>query len=282
MSTTPSRIGPMDPDASERFNAVSAVVSAKDLIRNHQASYLPKTLAALSLKRNDARTDFGALDLDEVIDVLTSGKNGLDSDAVLQGAAVRGEEGIGKKYVSFTWNVPVEAGGSGRIAKGALEYTAETFPRSFKLGNDAVAAAQTQSATGAPVWVRELLEGIVATQGKQAEPVAPPEPQVVPDPKDAERIKELEKQLAAAKSASNLKAPPVPQNTADTAGGPLPEPFDGYLSLDVDQVKARLKTGDLALAESVLKFEGSPAGKNRAGVIGAANEKIGKSAPSGS
>lgn len=278
------RVGPLDPDATAEFGQVAGKTSARQLVRHHVAMNPPALIGALTRSRNDARSL--ALDIEEVTSAVEKAwdeaSEATPENFELCGATVRGAEDA-EKVVTFTWRVPVEAGGTGRTGKGFISYDADALPTSVADGDEAVRIEKLKEA-GLP-WSpsdRALAAaGITGTGIAETAPENVVELAEVEEARDAalaeaeqskreaeeaqQRVADLEAQLAAAGSAPPAE---TPEDDAE-----LTEPWDGYDDSNADKIKAHLKNASdedkVALADAVLKYE--PLHGKRSGVIAAAN-----------
>jgi hypothetical protein len=290
------KIGPLDPDRGEMFGQVGANSTARQLIRHHAAMHPPALVAALSRVRQAVRSD--ALDRAEldsaVADYYAGMGEALPDGAIIDGAAVRGEDDGRQQVVTFTWLVPVSEGGSGRSGKGFIPYDADHLPNSVAAGNDAVRIAKLKEA-GLP-WHPEAVSrevaGIAGTgvsAGAGEEMYSAGEMQTLRD-----EIERLRAQIAdieatpqplasSAGGGSGVAASPmtaeggsalVPGTRGpDSLAAPEGEPWEGYDGTNADDVRKRLRdSDDPELARRVLSFEQAHA--NRGTVISLANQII--------
>jgi len=246
-------IGELDPDRTADFGTVAQAETAKRLRRQHARMYPQELTAMLSRQRNDPRSE--ALVLEEVEPAIieaneSRAKRGKLPDGfklIPDSLAVRGEDG-GIQAVTYTFRVK-----SGRTGKGALPYDAETFPRSFAAGTDAVAIAKAKEAGTA--WVPPALaEQLARIGGAEGAPAAA----------DSAEVEKLRRKLANAKA----KIAELSESKGDGgdggkgAGGAstspdaLEEPWDGYDGMRAQDIATRLREEkDPAAAQRVLEYE---------------------------
>lgn len=298
------RVGPLDPDRGEMFGQVGASSAARQLIRHHAAMHPPALVSALGRTHQKERSD--ALDrgelLEAVIDFYAEAGEALPDGAVIDGAAVRGEDDGRQQVVTFTWVVPVEEGGSGRSGKGFIPYDADHLPQSFALGNDAVRIAKLKEA-GLP-WHPEAVNREVAGIAGTGVPADIVDAGELDDALEEnatlrEEIESLRQQLSA-QQAQSPAVPPVPAAPMTVEGGsalvppqePAPaadepeeppagddmgpttyEPWPGYERENADVVRRKLREADdRDLARRVLAYEKATA--NRGTVVSLANQLI--------
>lgn len=270
-------VGPQDPDASESFGAVNGQVTARNLVRHHARMYGPKLLALLTLGENIPRTK--ALVRGEVDDIVLAE---LPDDAVLHGVAIRGADD-GRQAVSYTFSIPREAGGSGRVTKGAMPYDPEDFPQSHAAGTEAsrIQEAKDAGLPWLPTELTQALARVLESQGPQSQTSETAEVEAKALREERDRLEqerdELRSQLAA-KEAAEAESERLaekaqaaaagdgdPANTGD--GTPVEEPWPGYSELNVTEVQAALKEGDYATreyAERVVTWEDHHGGRSTA------------------
>lgn len=304
------RVGPLDPDRGEMFGQVGASSAARQLIRHHAAMHPPALVAALGRTRQKERSD--ALDRVElreaVADYYSEAGEALPEGAVITGAAVKGEDDAGQQVVTFTWVVPVEAGGSGRSGKGFIPYDAEHVPQSFALGNDAVRISKLKEA-GLP-WHPEAVSREVAGIAGTGVPADVVDAGALDDALQEnatlrDELTDLRAQLAriegqqqpvspaSAGGGSGVAASPMvaeggsamitgtrgpedepPAGEVPDAGeGGPQQPWPGYEGENADVVRRKLReSDDPGLARSVLTYE--QANANRGTVISLANQLL--------
>lgn len=241
------KIGPLDPDKAEAFGQVNAASSARQLIRQHNAMYPPDLRKALSAKPNEDRSG-DAIDREELFDLVG---DDLPDGARITGANVRGEDDA-TQWITYTWEVPTDEGGSGRSGKGAAVYSEEHFPQSYKAGEERKRIRKARE-DGLP-WVPSSFAE--ALSGGNAQPVEddPAYIEVVEENDDLrkqldelrERVDELTAQASTpAQDAAAAGTPAAPVEGADggDAGADPTKtpPWDGYDDLTADQVATRLK-----------------------------------------
>lgn len=291
------RVGPLDPDRGEMFGQVGASSAARQLIRHHAAMHPPALVSALGRTHQKERSD--ALDrgelLEAVIDFYAEAGEALPDGAVIDGAAVRGEDDGRQQVVTFTWVVPVEEGGSGRSGKGFIPYDEDHVPASFALGNDAVRIAKLKEA-GLP-WHPEAVNREVAGIAGTGVPADTVDAGELDDALEEnatlrEEIESLRQQLSA-QQAQSPAVPPVAAAPMTVEGGsalvpppepaaaPVPEdtgpttyePWPGYEGENADVVRRKLReSDDRDLARRVLAYEQATA--NRGTVVSLANQLI--------
>lgn len=272
------KVGPLDPDAGESFGQVDASTSARKLIRHHAAMYPAPLLALLNKTVNEPRSR--SLDRDEVIEVVAEQ---LPDGAVVTGANVRGAEDA-PKALTYTWEVPQDAGGSGRSGKGAIVYDADTFPDSCAAG-DRAAELEKAKKLGVP------LEAVVAAFTGRSAPLT--EHHISGEQESTVEVEELREENEELRArldalAERLEAVEVAATTPDaapdegaaaadeppaadaSADSPAAEPWEGYDELNADKIRQDLRErNDADEARAVLAYEAANA--NRSTVIAAAN-----------
>lgn len=287
------RVGPLNPDRGEMFGQVGGIGSptaARALLRHHQLIHPPALIAALNGSRQEARSL--AMDRDELEAAVEryydEADEALPDGAEITGSAVKGEDDARSQFVTFTWVVSVENGGSGRSGKGFVPYTDEYVPRSIAAGNHAVRVAKLKEA-GLP-WTPDAVQAEAAGIPGTGVPVVDTE---------RERIEEENEQLAEDKAALEYrlaaletqlaelltaKEPEPPQDAETPEPGLAPpslavdphaEPWPGYEVDTADKIRARLKNEERPVVEAVLAYE--MAHNNRTSVVGAANQILDRS-----
>lgn len=287
------KIGPLDPDRGEMFGQVGANSTARQLIRHHAAMHPPALVAALSRVRQAVRSD--ALDRGElesaVADYYAGMGEALPDGAIIDGAAVRGEDDGRQQVVTFTWLVPVSEGGSGRSGKGFVPYDADHLPGSVAAGNDAVRIAKLKEA-GLPWHPEAVSREVAGIAGTGVAGDAPADPALAEENASLrEELEELKARLAeieatpqpfasSAGGGSGVAASPMtPEGGSVLVPGtrgpdaPADEPWEGYDGTNADDVRKHLRdSDDPELARRVLTFEQAHA--NRGTVISLANQII--------
>lgn len=255
------RVGPLDPDATERFGQVSGRTSARQLIRTHAAMHPPHLIRALSLKLDEDRT--AALLMGEVSDALDGDEELLPEGAVIEGAQVRGERDR-QQIVTFTYRMP-----SGRTAKGFTDYD-DRFSKSIERGDEAVRISELRK-TGFPLTGEgsDRDYHIGAARAQAAERLA------------AELRSENEKLREQLQSKSEQRPTAEQQRQAEEGdGGEGPstdasgaeEPVPGYSELKADEAKRVVKDADAETAQAILDYEREVGGRTT--VISAAEHRL--------
>jgi hypothetical protein len=293
------RVGPLDPDRGEMFGQVGGQMSARQLVRHHMALNPPALVAALSGKPHPERSE--ALDREEVsaavIEYYADTASPLPDGAVITGANVRGvDDTPDRQFVTVTWHVPTDAGGSGRSGKAFIPYNSDTVPNSKSLGDEAVRIEKLKKA-GLPWHPSQLAHALAGTSVVGAQD--PDEALVEERDGLAAEAETLRKQLAdseaarvaaetqAEEAAAALAAAQTPAAPADDSSGAAEagatddassdaepsEPWDGYDSQNADKIRKRLREKkDVPEAEAVVAYESKHA--NRGTVVAAANEVL--------
>jgi hypothetical protein len=247
------RVGPLDPDRGENFGQVGGQSTARSLVRHHMAMHPPALVAALSRRPHPERSDVLRDDPDlaeEVADAARSyyedAGEALPEGAELSGFNVRGRDDAPKqRVVTFTWHVPVEAGGSGRSGKGFIPYDRELIPDAVAAGDEAVQARR--EAEELRRQLDEANERLAAVEGQQPSVAQEAEEEADDDDEEDVRSDELSEQ------------------------NPPEEPWRGYDKANADEVRKRLRQKkDVPEAERVLAYE--QANANRGTVVSAANQ----------
>lgn len=279
------RVGPLDPDVTAEFGQVSGKTSARQLIRHHVAMNPPALIGALTRTRNDARSN--VLDRDEVTAAVQAAwdaaRGKTPENFELTGCSVRGNEDA-EQVVTFTWRVPVEAGGSGRTGKGFIPYDAETLPESVANGDEAVRIEKLREA-GLP-WApseRALAAAGISGTGVEGAPAEKPAKASKADAALSEErdrlaaeVEDLKAQLAEAGVEPEEDDEPADENgdgDGEEADGEPTEPWAGYDESNAAKIKAYLRDAEgdakVAAADAVLKYE--PRHGKRSSVLAAAN-----------
>lgn len=297
------RVGPLDPDRGEMFGQVGGVGSptaARKLLRHHQLMHPPALIAALNGARQEARSL--TIDRDELEAAVEryydEAGEALPDGAEITGTAVKGEDDSRSQFVTFTWVVSVENGGSGRSGKGFVPYTSRYVPKSIAAGDQAVRVAKLKEA-GLP-WTPEAVQAEAAGIHGTGVPAVDPERErleadnarldeenellVVDKEALQARIAAIEEQLAAL----TAKEPEPPQDAetpepvlaqpvepAEPAAVVDAEPWPGYEDDTADKIRSRLKSVERPVVEAVLAYE--MAHNNRTSVVGAANQILDRS-----
>jgi hypothetical protein len=292
------RVGPLDPDRGENFGQVGGQSTARSLVRHHMAMHPPALVAALSRRPHPERSDVLRDDPDlaeEVADAARSyyedAGEALPEGAELSGFNVRGRDDAPKqRVVTFTWHVPVEAGGSGRSGKGFIPYDRELIPDAVAAGDEAVQIEKLKKA-GQP-WSPQVLARSAEIRGTGVErDDASADAQAAEDAAEQARreAEELRRQLDEANerlAAVEGQQPSVAQEAEEEADdddeedvrsdelseqNPPEEPWRGYDKANADEVRKRLRQKkDVPEAERVLAYE--QANANRGTVVSAANQ----------
>lgn len=271
------KVGPLDPDRTSDFGQVAATHSARTLIRLHSQAYPPALTGALALKQDMQRTQ--GLDMAEVSDYLgglelENGDPAVPKDAVVEGAAVRGERD-GRQVLTYTYRTA-----NGRTAKWFAPYSEDALPKSFEEGAERVylhdlqekgLVAQAGSAAGERGTTRMASEaGDVRLAG---------------DNDDLRgRLDELQKRLDEAEAKRReaeraAAAAPEPDADADDAQrepvASQEPPLEGYDDLKAADLAKKLKDTNTSEAEvqAVLDYERTH--ENRRSVVGAAEARLG-------
>jgi hypothetical protein len=262
------KVGPLDPDVTRDFGTIAKGRTARQLLNLQRRMHPLELTNALRKKYDEPRSQ--ALDFDE-IEAALAGE--IPDGCEIVGANVRGQRDR-DKILTYTLRTP-----SGRTVKWFTEYDAERFPASVEAGDEATAVAQARE-RGLPAQMqshharsvevenarlrRKLQDLQAAVEGRVAPGAAVEEDDreelssldeelSVDEARDradqaerdaaasAERIAELEAQLAAANAA--LSGGGAALTGADDQGGdegPLDEPWEGYDGLTIDDVKSHL------------------------------------------
>lgn len=294
MGLTGVRIGPLDPDRGENFGQVGSNSTARALVRHHVAMHPPQLVGALQGARNEARSKaLNKAEVDEAArEYYREVGEPLPDEAVISGRNVRGEDDLpDKRFVTFTWAVPPEAGGSGRSGKGFIPYDSDLVPNSVDAGDEATRISELKEAglPWQPVATAQNEEELSRLERRRLEALEKQNELLI------KRLEAVEAQQASSHTAgggSGVASSPqaaeggsakvegtsgpradVPDGSAPAAGEPPKLPWDGYEEDNADVIRKRVReTDDTAVLEAVVAYE--RAGKGRGTVITAANEKL--------